>query len=186
MLATHSPHNTTTRQPRMQKSPLSRPDPRLDLVLERVVDVPAALVWEAWTVAEHLKAWFTPKPWRTVECEIDLRPGGVFRTRMESPTGERFDNVGCYLEIVPPERLIWTPVLLPGWRPAHSARFNFTAVVEIEALGERTRYVATAMHADETGRARHEKMGFHAGWGTALDQLVDHMRATLRLNVERG
>lgn len=161
----------------MLKSSLAEPDPRLDLVLERVVAVPAALVWEAWTTPEHLKAWFTPRPWRTVECEIDLRPGGKFRTVMEGPNGERFDNVGCYLEVVRGQRLVWTPALLPGWRPAHSARINFTAVIEIEALGEAsTRYVATAMHADDAGRTRHEQMGFHKGWGTALEQLVEHVR----------
>jgi uncharacterized protein YndB with AHSA1/START domain len=39
-----------------------RPDPKLDLVLERVVDVPKELVWRAWTIPEHLKKWFTPVP----------------------------------------------------------------------------------------------------------------------------
>jgi uncharacterized protein YndB with AHSA1/START domain len=164
----------------MRKSPLPKHDPTLDLVLERVVDVPAALVWEAWTTPEHLKAWFTPRPWRTVECEIDLRPGGVFRTVMQSPTGERFDTVGCFLEIVPGERLVWTPVLLPGWRPATGARFSFTAVVDIEALGEKTRYVAVAMHSEAAGRTQHEEMGFHSGWGAALEQLVDHMKSKRR------
>jgi uncharacterized protein YndB with AHSA1/START domain len=38
-------------------------DPKLDLVLERVVDVPPRLVWAAWTRPEHLKKWFTPAPW---------------------------------------------------------------------------------------------------------------------------
>lgn len=28
------------------------------------------------------------------------------------------------------------------------------------------------MHADEKSRETHEKMGFHEGWGKALDQLV--------------
>jgi uncharacterized protein YndB with AHSA1/START domain len=75
-------------------------DPELDLVLERVVDVPPALVWRAWTEPERLKRWFTPKPWQTVECEIDLRPGGIFRTTMRSPEGEDTPHVGCYLEVV--------------------------------------------------------------------------------------
>ena len=51
---------------------------KLDLVLERVVDVPRELVWAAWTKPEHIKKWFTPAPWTTVDCEIDLRPGRHF------------------------------------------------------------------------------------------------------------
>ena len=83
-------------------------DPRLDLVLERVVEVPPELVWKAWTEPEHLKRWFTPLPWTTVECEIDLRPGGIFRTVMRSPEGQDHPNMGCYLEVVPNRRLVWT------------------------------------------------------------------------------
>jgi uncharacterized protein YndB with AHSA1/START domain len=63
-------------------------DTGLDLVLERVVDVPPDLVWKAWTMPEHVKRWFTPAPWKTVACEIDLRPGGAFRTVMQSPEGK--------------------------------------------------------------------------------------------------
>ena len=48
-------------------------DPELDLVLERVVDVRPELVWQAWTRPEHIVNWFTPDPWKTIACEIDLR-----------------------------------------------------------------------------------------------------------------
>jgi uncharacterized protein YndB with AHSA1/START domain len=77
------------------------PDPALDLVLERTIDVPPALVWKAWTVPEHVCKWFCPAPWTVSECQIDLRPGGLFRTVMRSPEGEAFPNVGCDLEVVP-------------------------------------------------------------------------------------
>jgi uncharacterized protein YndB with AHSA1/START domain len=40
-------------------------DPHLDLVLERVVDVPRELIWAAWTQHELIKQWFTPAPWKT-------------------------------------------------------------------------------------------------------------------------
>jgi len=60
----------------MTLSPLFKPDPALDLVLERFIEVPPELVWEAWTKPEHISQWFTPKPWIVAECEIDLRPGG--------------------------------------------------------------------------------------------------------------
>lgn len=150
-------------------------DPKLDLVLERVVDVPPALVWEAWTKPEHLRHWFTPKPWTVAHCEVDLRPGGTFRTVMRGPDGEEHDVAGCYLEIVPQQRLIWTDALLPGYRP--SANPFFTAIVEFEPSGKGTRYTATAIHRDEDGRKKHEEMGFHQGWGTVLDQLVEYAKA---------
>ena len=150
-------------------------DPKLDLVLERVVDVPPALVWEAWTKPEHLRHWFTPKPWTVAHCEVDLRPGGTFRTVMRGPDGEEHDVAGCYLDVLPQPRLLWTDAPLPRHRPA--ANPFFTAIVELEARGKGTRYTATAIHRDEDGRKKHEEMGFHQGWGTVLDQLVEYAKA---------
>ncbi len=155
----------------MSPAHLYVPDPKLDLVLERVVDVPPDLVWMAWTVPEHLKKWFTPAPWVTVDCEIDLRPGGIFRTVMRGPEGQEFDNVGCYLEVVENRRLVFTDALTPGYRPAKSP--FFTAIVALEPHGKGTKYTAIAIHGDEETCQKHTEMGFHAGWGKALDQLVD-------------
>ncbi|MBP8295826.1 MAG: SRPBCC family protein [Burkholderiales bacterium] len=164
--------------------PTHRIDPKLDLVLERVVDVAPELVWAAWTQPEHLLHWFTPAPWKTVDCEVDLRPGGIFRTVMRSPEGQEFPGSGCYLEVIPNERLVWTNVLAPGFRPAgppsadeaECAHFAFTAVIALAPHGKGTKYTALVMHSAEEGRKKHEEMGFHEGWGKALDQLVEHMR----------
>ena len=149
-------------------------DPELDLVLERVVDVPRDLVWAAWTMPEHIIRWFTPAPWSTVDCEIDLRPGGKFRTVMRSPEGEEFDSAGCYLEIVEGHRIVWTDALLPGYRPAEKP--FMTASIEMEDNGTGTKYTARAIHLNAAGRASHEEMGFHDVWSTALDQLVALMK----------
>lgn len=154
---------------------LYAPDPRLDLVLERVVDVPPEKVWAAWTRPEHVVKWFTPKPWSTVDCEIDLRPGGIFRTVMRSPEGEDHENVGCFLEVVENRRLVWTDALGPGWRP--NPEPFMTAVIAIEPHGKGTKYTAIAIHKDEDTRKKHEEMGFHEGWATALDQLVEYVRS---------
>jgi uncharacterized protein YndB with AHSA1/START domain len=150
-------------------------DPRFDLVLERVVDVPRELVWLAWTTPEHLKQWFTPVPWTTVDCQIDLRPGGVFSTVMRSPEGKDYPHSGCYLEVVKNERLVWTDALQPGFRPSKEPSdlsFYFTASITLAAQGKGTKYTARVMHKDEESRKKHDDMGFHEGWGIALDQLV--------------
>ncbi len=156
-------------------------DPELDLVLERVVDVRPELVWRAWTEPEHLMQWFTPAPWTTVACEIDLVPGGAFRTVMRSPEGDEFPNDGCYLEVVANEKLVWTDALEVGFRPTRKepgphCPFLFTAHVLIEPHGAGTKYTAIAMHSTAASRKTHEEMGFHDGWGTALDQLVAHAK----------
>jgi uncharacterized protein YndB with AHSA1/START domain len=154
-------------------------NPRLDLRFERTVDVPREAVWRAWTQPEYLKPWFCPKPWLTTDCEIDLRAGGKFRTVMKGPNGEVMDNTGCYLEVVPIERLVWTGALGPGFRPnaIDPAGFAFTAIISLEKAGSGTKYTAHVMHADESAQKKHEAMGFHQGWGAALDQLVAIVKA---------
>ena len=152
------------------------PNPELDLVLERVVPVSPARIWRAWTEPEQLKQWFCPRPWRTTECEIDLRPGGRFYTVFRSPEGQDMPpNVGCYLEVVPNERLVWTGALGPGFRPVNhpSGVPVFTAIITIEPVEGGSKYTAIAMHRDPEGTAQHKAMGFYEGWGAALDQLVE-------------
>lgn len=149
-------------------------DPKLDLVLDRVIDIPPEKVWAAWTQPEQVKVWFCPKPWSVSHCEIDLRPGGLFKTIMVSPEGQQFLNVGCLLEVKENERLVWTDALLPGYRPAEKP--FFTGVLILQRQGTGTRYIAIGLHKDEASRQQHEQMGFQEGWGKALDQLVAHAK----------
>src|SRR4030095_13833310 len=97
--------------------------------------------------------WFTPAPWKTVECEIDLRPGGIFRTMMQSPEGEKFPNLGCYLEVVEQEKIVWTVALGPGYRPKNGVKDVpiFTAILTFEKHAKGTKYTALVMHKDEEG-----------------------------------
>lgn len=153
-------------------------NPELDLELVRDVPVSPELVWRAWTEPELITQWFTPKPWETTECEIDLRPGGIFRTEMRGPDGEEGGGgAGCYLEVVPNERLVWTAALGPGYRP-QPGEMPFTAIIELEPTADGgCRYRAIAMHQDLEGRQSHDEMGFVHGWGAALDQLVELMQS---------
>ncbi len=152
-------------------------DPKLDLILERKIDAPRKLVWEAWTTPAHLKHWFVPKPWTIGDCEIDLKPGGKFRTVMQSPDGNKIDNTGCYLQIVENELLVWTDGLLPGFRPKTES--FMTAHLILEDDGEGTKYTAIVLHKNEDDKKKHEDMGFQDGWGTVVDQLAEYIKQSM-------
>ena len=144
-------------------------DPRLDLMVERVIHVSSERAWAAWTDPDHVRQWYAPAPGVISECEIDLRPGGVFRFVPRQPDGVEHAVTCCYLEVVPQRRLVWTDALLPGYRPAPTG--FFTAVMTLEPRGDATLCRTVALHRNEADRDQHADMGFHDGWGTVLDQL---------------
>ena len=150
-----------------------------DLEISRVLRVPRALVWQAWSDPAHLKEWWCPKPWTTEVRAFDLRPGGAFHTFMRGPDGGTSDNPGAFLEVVPQSRLVWTSALLEHWRPAADPWMPMTAYINLSDEGEHTRYVATVLHKDKATRDQHEAMGFFDGWGTCITQ-VEQFAASLR------
>lgn len=140
-----------------------------ELLIVRIIDAPRERVYDAWT--HHLPEWWGPHGMTTPVCEMDLRAGGAFRTVMRAPDGTEYPTRGIFAEVVPNERIVFTDAFDPGWIP-HPDAF-FTAIVTFEALpGRRTRYTARALHWTVENRERHEKMGFHHGWGESLDRLV--------------
>jgi uncharacterized protein YndB with AHSA1/START domain len=158
-----------------------------DLVLERTLDAPIDLVWKAYTNPEHIKRWFAPRPYEITECELDLKPGGIFRIRMVGP--DNFDTghgtPGCVLEVVERVKLVWTSALGPGYRPNEMGEgcesFPFTAVVTFADAGNgKTTYKAVALHKDSADRETHEKMGFQDGWGTVATQLEEFAQSLLQ------
>lgn len=153
-------------------------DPR-DLVLTRDLDISPEAVWHAWTTPETYGHWFCPKPWETTECEIDLQPGGIFRTVMEGPDGERNEGSGCILVAEPNRRLLWTAALGPGYTPNDFSEggFPFSAEITLEPIDGGTRYTARAMHPTAEAAASHDEMGFTVGWGIVIDQLVAYEKS---------
>ena len=153
-----------------------------DLKLEKILDAPRDLVWEAWTSPEHIKRWWAPRPYQTPEVELLLEPGGIFRTLMTGPDGFHEEGMACILEAVPGTRIVWTSALGPGFRPnAFPAdgcgAFPFTTIHTFEDAGDgKTRYTATVLHRNAADAAAHAAMGFDSGWGTCAEQLGEVAR----------
>jgi uncharacterized protein YndB with AHSA1/START domain len=153
-------------------------NPKTDVVLERFIDAPTQLVWEALTKPEHLEEWYMPKPWGTVsDCEMDVRPGGIFSIDIATSDGQEVPNLGCFLEVIPMKRLVWTSMLFPGYRPAVFDDIPITAIITMETVGTGTRYVFTALHRDEADLEKDKASGWLQGTEIALDQLVAHVKS---------
>ena len=153
-------------------------DPKLDIAIERFIDAPTRLVWEALTKPEHLKEWYMPREWgRVARAEMDVRPGGILRIDIATGDGRDVPNLGCILEVVPMERLVWTSMLFPGYRPAVFDDVPITAIMTMESVGDGTRYVFTALHRDEADLEANRTSGWLQGTEIALDQLVAHVKS---------
>ena len=151
-------------------------DPKLDFAIERFIDAPVRLVWEALTKPEHLKEWYMPKAWgRVARAELDLRPGGVIRIDIAVGDGREVPNLGCVLDVVPMERLVWTSMLFPGYRPAVFDDIPITAIMTMESVGTGTRYVFTALHRNEADLENNKTSGFSQGTEIAIDQFVQRV-----------
>lgn len=82
-----------------------------ELVVTRVFDGPAHLVFEAWTNPDLLRRWWAPKSFGIsfVSCEADVRPGGTYRFVFGHPSSQQpMAFFGRYIEVTPPARLVWT------------------------------------------------------------------------------
>ncbi|MBP7141008.1 MAG: SRPBCC domain-containing protein [Opitutaceae bacterium] len=153
-------------------------NPKLDFVIERFVDAPVRLVWEALTNPEHLKHWYMPKAWgRVSRAEIDPRPGGIISIDIVTADGRECPNLGCILEAIPMERLVWTSMLFPGYRPAVFDDIPITAIMKMESSGTGTRYVFTALHRDEADLVKNRETGWQQGTEIAVNQFVEHVMA---------
>ena len=123
------------------------------------------------------------------QVKITVRPNGPFRVEdpnglveLVDPNGNKLPaHPGCYLEIMPNRKLVWTSALGPGYRPLDpaSAPWFFTAVLTFEPHGNGgCKYTATAVHTTSEHAEAHEKMGFSQGWGKVLEQLVEYVKIT--------
>jgi uncharacterized protein YndB with AHSA1/START domain len=135
----------------------------LELRLTRVFDAPRSLVFEVWTKPEHLARWWGPKGFTLPKCEVDLRPGGAFHFVMHGPDGNDYPFKGEYVEITPPERIVFTGMV-------HDNNASRTTVTFTESGGKTTVSVHQT-YSFESDATR----GAPVGWGQSLDRLAEYL-----------
>jgi uncharacterized protein YndB with AHSA1/START domain len=92
-----------------------------EIVTTRILAFPRELVFRAWTDPDHLPNWWGPKGFTNTLQELDLRPGGRWRIVMHGPNGTDYPNESVFVEIVPPERIVFDHL-----EPIHRIRTTVT------------------------------------------------------------
>ena len=138
------------------------PLPRTTLRVERRFAAPRERVFEAWTDPNLLVRWFTPYAGSSSDAEMDLRAGGAWRVRMRPrlwPDGYAY---GTYLEVEPPERLVFTL----AWKNFPFGPETLVTVELHEADGETDLTLVQERLGTVRGRRGHT-----LGWRLSLERL---------------
>ncbi len=87
-----------------------------EIFSKRVLATPRAAVWEAATNPDLLAQWWGPAGFTNTFDEFDLRAGGAWRLVMHGPDGTDYKNESVFLEVAPPERIVFDHVSSPRFR----------------------------------------------------------------------
>jgi uncharacterized protein YndB with AHSA1/START domain len=140
-----------------------------EITVTRVFDAPRALVFEAWTKPERIKSWMLgPEGWTMPVCEVDLRPGGVWRFAWKGAGGKEMGMDGVYREVDAPERMVFTESWGGDWPP------TLNTVILAEEEGK-TRLAYTVLYVSTGARDAAFSTGMTEGMTQSLDRLAAHL-----------
>ena len=133
--------------------------------LQRSLDAPPEIVFEAWTSPAHLKDWWDPSGQPLAVCKVDLRPGGAFTFVSKGRPDMPFS--GVYIEIIPAKRLTFEAL-------------GATGRVKLEKAGEGTRLLVEIQCSSAEHLEQFLREGVSEGTSATLDHLVEHLRSSTR------
>jgi uncharacterized protein YndB with AHSA1/START domain len=142
-----------------------------EIVLSRVFDAPRALVFAAWTDPQQVGRWLGPRGFTTTTASIDVRPGGEWHFTLNGPDGTKYPNVITYVEITPPERIVYAH---GTGAPNDPSQFEVTVI-----FAEQGQQTALTMRMRFKSAAALQRVveKYHAieGAHQTLDRLAEHL-----------
>jgi len=140
-----------------------------ELVYTRVWDAPRELVFECMTTPQHLAHFWGPIGVSTPldNITVELYAGGRFETVMvDDATGAEYPMKGVFVEVIPPEKLVWTEADVEG---------GMTTSITFNDLGDgKTETIALQTNVPEMFRTAEAQ----AGMLSSFDKMAAYM-ATL-------
>jgi uncharacterized protein YndB with AHSA1/START domain len=148
----------------MDRDPLEQ----RELVITRRLKAPRALVWRTFEDPYLLAQWWGPENFTSTITRLEFRAGGEWHVTMHRPDGGEHPVRYQFVEISPPERIVYRPVRPPE---ASNAPPGYLASLTFEALGEETIFTMRAEFDSAATLDLARTGGFAAGTNEAYDRL---------------
>lgn len=138
-----------------------------EIVVNRVIDAPRDLVFDAFTQREHIEGWWAPREATT--HEMDVKPGGVWRYSQTVRGSEQAFKVE-FIEISKPTRLVYD-----YGSDTANAPDPVRTTVTFEEEGGKTEVTLQLLFATKADREQAVKYGAIVGAMQALEELADYL-----------
>jgi uncharacterized protein YndB with AHSA1/START domain len=144
-------------------------EPELVLILERTLNAPRELVFQTWIDPKHLAQWWGPKDFTNPVCEVDARPGGSIRITMQAPDGTLIPTEGIFLEITPPERIVFSNNAFKDAKG--QAQLETRNTITFTEANGKTKLTVQAVVTKAGPNVAVSLAGMENGWIESLDRL---------------
>jgi uncharacterized protein YndB with AHSA1/START domain len=150
-----------------------------EIVIARMFNGPARIVFDAWTTPELVQRWWAPKSREVsiVSCEADVKAGGSYRYVLRHK-GNEFAFSGNYIEVTPPSRLVYTQIFEPTAGGAAPNDEGILITVTFDERDGKTHLLSHSLCPSKDVRDAIIASGMEQGMRETMDQL-DALVATL-------
>jgi uncharacterized protein YndB with AHSA1/START domain len=148
---------------------MNNPEPEHILILERTLNAPRELVFQTWLDPKHLAQWWGPKDFTNPVCELDARPGGAIRITMRAPDGTLIPSEGVFLEIVAPERIVFSNQAFKN--AAGEPQLETLNTITLVQANGKTKLTVRAVVTKAGPNVAVSLASMNEGWNESLDRL---------------
>jgi uncharacterized protein YndB with AHSA1/START domain len=147
------------------------------LVVTRLLDAPRGLVFKMFSDPYHLMQWWGPKGFTNPVCEVEFKVGGRWRHVMRGPDGRDLPVESEYLEIAPPERIVYRNFIADRAAFGDNPPPSFVRTITFEAQDGKTLLTMVARFDSAGDLSKATARGFRQGTEESFDRLAEHLRA---------
>ena len=133
------------------------------IIMRRTYEASRQLIWEVITEPRHVTQWWGGTGCVNPVCEMDVRPGGIWRHTMRFPNGREIRMHCVFVRVEPPHLLSWK-----------DPRISFT--VTLTQRGPRTAWKLVALFNSLQERDAAVGFGFSGPIEASNDRLAAYLK----------